>query len=98
MIAFFVGIVRARDPIGGERMLHAAGRMQRVWSFVARIDQRCRRIRPSIHGLQRGGPAVLCEIVVEKSEACADYRAPARPWRIRHSQARAELFAIILRS
>ena len=64
-------------------MLHAAGGMDRIGRLVVRIDVGRRAvIDPSVDRLKRGGPSVLRQIVVEKSEAGADYGLAAFTGRI----------------
>src|SRR5437764_4434472 len=97
MSALFMGVVRTDSPVGTERVLHPGGRMQCVRGLVIRIDQRCRRIWSSIHGLKRRGPSVLRQIVVKQPESRADYSAPAVARRICNTESCTELLAIIMR-
>ena len=96
MISFFVGVVRARGPICVERVLHTGSRVQGIRCLVIGIDQRGRRVWPSIHRLKRGSPAILREVVIEEPEARPDHCPTAVARRIGKSHARPELLAVVL--
>src|SRR5579863_2209383 len=98
VVAFFVGKVCTHAPVRIERVLYSAGSVKRIGSFVIGVDKSGRWVGSSINGLKGGGPPILCEIVIEQSEAGAEHRVAAGAGRIGDSQSRGELLAVVVRN